>query len=73
MKAHDLAKLLLAGPNVEIMVMHPDEPDYPLHINGIQNQNANFCECDEFDEDDEDCGEQVVTLEVDTTDGVLRV
>ena len=73
MKAHDLAKLLLEGPNVETMALHPDEPDYPLHVNGIQDQNAMFCECDDWDEDSEDNGSQTVVLKVGITDGILVI
>jgi hypothetical protein len=72
MKAHELARQLLAGPDVEVMALDPESPDYPLHINGVKEQNAMFCECDDWDEDSDDNGHQVVTLKIDTTDGILE-
>lgn len=75
MKAHDLARKLLEGPDVEVFIEHPSEPDYPLRIDGVlrQGEYSPYDE-DEYREENEEeppPGEPVVILDQTEHDGVL--
>lgn len=73
MKAHDLAKALLDGPNVEVM-FSDDESAYVNHVTGV-DPTGQFCECEDFPEDDSDeepPWDDVVVLTNTSTDGALK-
>ena len=76
MKAHELAKKLLAGPNTEVRFQDEDSA-YSGYVKDVDANPGQFCECDDFPEEEgenedstpwEDC----VTLDTGSTDGILR-
>jgi len=72
MKAHELARQLLAGPNLEVR-FQDGESAYSGYVEKVDANPGQFCECDDFPEDEEDDApwESCVTLGVGSTDGVL--
>ena len=75
MKAHDLAKKLLAGPNLDVR-FQDEESAYSGYVEDVDANPGQFCECDDFPEEDEEDEEapwvNCVTLKVGSTDGILR-
>jgi hypothetical protein len=72
MKAHDLAKKLLNGPNLDVR-FQDEESAYSGYVEDVDVNPGRFCECgDEEDEDEEAQWESCVTLKVGSTDGILR-
>ena len=74
-KAHDLARKLLAGPNLDVR-FQDEESAYSSYAIDVDQNPGQFCECLEFpDEEDEDAEipwKNCVTLEIGSTDGILQ-
>jgi len=80
MKAHDLAKKLLAGPDVEVR-FQDEESAYSGFVEDVDKNLGTFCEVSDYpeeaDDQDEDefedsiPWEDCITLSVGSTDGIL--
>ena len=70
MKAHELAQILLAGPDIEIFVLQPEYPDYPINITGVGSTGTHY-EADDVESETAE-GTKVIILASITDDGVLN-
>jgi len=74
MKAHDLAKKLLEGPNNPVWARNPTQADYPLFLDGVEGEGEHgSCEDNEgLEEGDDPATTQVVLLTLCEDDGWLE-
>ena len=61
MKAHELAKKLLEGPDLPVWAKNPTQQDYPLYLDGIEGTGEHGS-CEDNDEVAE--GEDPITTDV---------
>lgn len=73
MKAHELARQLLAGPNVPVWAHNPASGDEPIWIESVEGE-ARHGSCDDNEDvagADEPIGEPVILLELCEDDGFI--
>lgn len=72
--AHELARQLLAGPDVEVWARNPSDESYPLYVKKIEGigQYGSADDNEDYEEGDETSTTDVILLDMDEDDGFIE-